>query len=110
VTNTSEYWKRYYNENKEKILTKNRAWLYSDKGKEYQRKRRHTKLLTEKPNIQCKVCGKLLDKLTKQRDFCSRVCAYKSSNRARYYRIKADPVKYAKRLEQIRSYRVQHNT
>jgi len=105
MSNNPGYWKRYYEENKEKILAKNRAWLYSDKGKEYQKKRRHTKLLAEKPDIQCKICGKLLDKLTKQRNFCSRTCAYKSSNRSRYYRIKADPVRHARRLEQLRGYR-----
>jgi hypothetical protein len=110
MSNTEGYWKRYYEENKEKILAKNRAWAASSQGKESQKQQRHTKLLTEKPDIQCKICGNLLNKLTRHRKFCSRDCAYKASNRARYYRIKADPVKYAKRLEQIRSYRVQHTT
>lgn len=109
MPNTPEYWKKYYEKNKEKILAKNRAWSSTPQGKEYQTKRRRAKLLKEKPDIFCKLCGNPIDKLTTRRDFCSTLCANRSSNRDRYYRIRSDPEKHAKRLAQLRGYR-QHTT
>ena len=107
---TREYWKIYYERNKEKILAKNRAWSKSPEGKKLVRIRRHALIFQNKPDRKCVVCDTHLNKITKQRMYCSQKCVSTVTNKAYYEKIKADPIKYAAWLEKRRIYQRQYKT
>lgn len=101
MTYNKEYWKKYYEKNKEKILNKNRAWAHSPQATQA----RHAKLLATKPDKLCKVCGEPIDKLSKKRFFCSLVCCRRDAQTQYRIRIKQEAgEKYQRNLAYFRDY------
>ena len=104
-TNSKEYWGKYYEEHKEKILIKNRAWAHSPQATES----RHAKLLATKPDKFCKQCGNLLEKISKKRFFCSVVCCQRYHDIQ--YRIKIreeNGERYQRKLAYSKNYYHEH--